>query len=195
MSSLLPSESSPCFCSSLPEKLKKSSTCKVSVCVCVCVCARSRAHAWRVCKGLSDLLEVLLPGKPTQKGLRRESFPCVVLVERTVEHSGPQRVPELLCRLPPSAHGRVVEMQGRRLPGNPVISHVTGHVRPKFLFSLRLVTEVSPSVSVQRSGVPPVASRHYSGSYLISADLGGSQTFFALHRPRPSRPPSWGWWR
>ena len=49
---------------------------------------------------------------------------------------------------------------------------VNHHERP-------LVTEVSPSVSrgSRRSGDPPVV-------YLISADLGGSQTFFALHRPR-----------
>ena len=45
-------------------------------------------------------------------------------------------------------------------------------------YSLRVVTEVSPSVSgVPGDGDPPVV-------YLISADLGGSQTFFALHLPR-----------
>ena len=56
-----------------------------------------------------------------------------------------------------------------------------------------LVTCSNRGVSIslgcsRRSGDPPVV-------YLISADLGGSQTFFALHLPRPSRPPSWGWWR
>jgi hypothetical protein len=58
-------------------------------------------------------------------------------------------------------------------------------------YSLRLVTEVSPSVGFRRSGDPPVA-------YLISAsaDLGGSQTFSALtvlaDAPRPAGPDECG---
>ena len=49
-----------------------------------------------------------------------------------------------------------------------------------------LVTSSNRGVSIslgcsRRSGDPPVV-------YLISADLGGSQTFFALHLPRSTKP-------